>query len=117
MDATWLHINSDAAKAVNGSSNGFVVGLGYKGAKAAKLVSWGLGVKYYHAPGGAVVHSGWSSSDPLHPIANEGVKGLYAKANYAVAKNMVAQVEYWDLKSHETNDKYKTLWTHLVVTF
>jgi hypothetical protein len=117
LDATWLHTNSDAAKAANGSSNGMVFGLGYKGAKASTPGSWGLGVKYYHAPGGAVVQSGWSSTDPLHPIANEGFKGLYAKANYAVAKNMVAQVEYWDLKGRETNDKYKTLWTHFVVTF
>jgi len=117
FDATWLHTNSDAAKEVNGSSNGMVFGLGYKGAVASKPGSWGLGVKYYHAPGGAVVTSGWSSTGSLYPLANEGFKGLYAKANYAVAKNMIAQVEYWDLKGRETDNKYKTLWTHFVVTF
>ena len=117
MDATWLHTNSDAAKDANGSSNGFVVGLGYKGAKAAKPGSWGLGVKYYHAPGGAVITTGWSTAASVNPLANEGFKGLYAKANYAVAKNMIAQVEYWDFKGRETNVKDKSLWTHLVVTF
>ena len=117
FDATWLHTNSDAAKDAHGSSNGMVFGLGYKGAVASKPGSWGLGVKYYHAPGGAVIGSGWSSTSSLYPLADQGFKGLYAKANYAVAKNMIAQVEYWDLKGRETNDKYKTLWTHFVVTF
>ena len=34
-----------------------------------------------------------------------------------VAKNMVATVEYFDLKGKETNGKAKTLWTQLAVTF
>ena len=47
----------------------------------------------------------------------EGYKGIYAKANVTVAKNMIAGIQYWDLKGRETNVKNKTLWTDLVVTF
>jgi hypothetical protein len=43
--------------------------------------------------------------------------------NLTVAKNMVAQVEYYDLKSkgdfngYKDGDHNKTLWSQLVVTF
>ena len=47
----------------------------------------------------------------------EGYKGIYAKANVTVAKNMIAGIQYWDLKGRETNVKNKTLWTDFVVTF
>jgi len=115
--ATYLHSNSDAAKKLDASENGFVLTLGYKGAVASKPGSWGLGAAYYHAPGGIVNKAGWSTDASVAPIADEGFKGWYAKANYAVAKNMVAQVEYWDLKGRINDTKNKSLWSQFVVTF
>ena len=55
----------------------------------------------------------------------EGFKGWMVGGNLTVAKNMVAQVEYYDLKSRDDNktlgikdgDHNKTLWSQLVVTF
>ena len=117
LGATYLHTNSDAAKALNASDNGFVVGLAYKGAKAAKPGSWGLGVKYYHAPGGVNVAGAWDSNTALHDLADQGFKGWHIMGNYAVAKNMVAQVSYYDLKGRLDDKKDKVLWTHFAVTF
>ena len=88
-------------------------------------------------PAGLVVN-GWDTSKPLGSYTSydtvdpknaaesytfaqsllwEGYKGFYAKANVTVAKNMIAGIQYWDLKGRETNVKNKTLWTDLVVTF
>ena len=96
-----------------------MVGLDYKGAKAAKPGSWGLGVKYYHAPAGVSVGNGWDSSVAVAPFYDTGFKGWYAVAKYTVAKNMVAGVEYWDFKGRGSADdvKAKTLWTEFVVSF
>ena len=114
--ATYLHTNSDGDVA-GASDNGFVLNLGYKGAVASKPGSWGLGVKYYQAPAGASVKSGWSTDTSMNPLIKEGFKGWYAQANYTVAKNMVAQVEYWDFKGRETGVKNKSLWSQFVVSF
>ena len=39
-------------------------------------------------------------------------------ANCAIFKNMVAALEYYDLKGKEDNeDKARTIWTELMVTF
>ena len=104
-----------------------MIAANYKGAKAAKVGSWGLGVKYYNAPAG-LPGVGWSTSTALGKakigdvtfnkfLLWEGYKGWYATANVTVAKNMIAGIQYWDLKGRESDVKNKTLWTDLVVTF
>ena len=41
-----------------------------------------------------------------------------AGVHYTVAKNMVAGIEYWDMKNREhSKDKAKALWTELKVSF
>ena len=141
LGATYLHSNGGALRTVNemkeGSKSGGFVFATYKGAKADKVGSWGLGVRYYHMPAG-LVSNGWDASSPLGSYTSydtvdpknatesytfaqsllwEGYKGIYAKANVTVAKNMIAGIQYWDLKGRESNVKNKTLWTDLVVTF
>ena len=114
--ATYLHAKLDGA--VDGASkNGFILEANYGGAKAAKPGSWGIGVKYYKTPAGAMVAPGWETSDAMKSLYREGAKGWYAVAKYTVAKNMVADVEYWDLKGREDNKKNKVLWSALYVTF
>ena len=142
LGATYLHSNGGVLRTDNpafgkSAKNGFFVAADYKGAKADKVGSWGLGVKYYHMPAGLVVN-GWDTSKPLGSYTSydtvdpknatesytfsqsllwEGYKVIYAKANVTVAKNMIAGIQYWDLKGRESNVKNKTLWTDLVVTF
>ena len=52
-------------------------------------------------------------------IPNEGgFKGYKVAGYYAVAKGMVAGVEYYDLKGKEDpKSKARTLWTELQVRF
>ena len=135
LGATYLHSNGGALRTVEdfkeGSKSGGFVFATYKGAKADKVGSWGIGVRYYHMPAGLIVNS-WDTSKPLgeqvyeagpekytvgSALLWEGYKGIYAKANVTVAKNMIAGIQYWDLKGRESNVKNKTLWSELVVTF
>ena len=126
LAATYLHTSNSPTKYGDQPDNGFVIGLDIKGAKAAKPGTWGLGVKYYHAPAGVSVGNGWDSSRSLangdkgnYGFYASGFKGWYAVAKYTVAKNMVAGVEYWDLEGRGYMDglKAKTLWSELVVSF
>ena len=137
LGATYLHSNGGYLRTVNdfkeGSKSGMFVAAQYKGAKADKVGSWGIGVKYYHMPAGLVANN-WDTSTALgkdsitnaaktekyvigKPLLWEGYKGLYAKANVTVAKNMIAGIQYWDLKGRQTGVKNKTLWADFVVTF
>ena len=134
LGATYLHTDGgplDQADAMDVSKNGFFVAANYKGANAKKPGSWGLGVKYYHMPAG-LPGNNWATGTALNEINLkddqfdatlkktglwEGYKGWYAMANVAVAKGMVASIQYWDLKGRESDLKSKTLWTDLVVTF
>ena len=47
----------------------------------------------------------------------EGFKGINVGGNVTVAKNMVAQVNYYDLKGKETDAHARTIWSQLVVSF
>ncbi len=57
FQGTYLHAKLDDAVA-GASKNGFVLEASYGGAKAAKPGSWGIGVKYYKTPAGAIVAPG-----------------------------------------------------------
>ena len=120
---TYLHTDLDGA-AIGASDNGFIAEINYGGAKANKVGSWGIGAKYYHTPAGALVAPGWETSNALGTsVADgnflylEGAKGWYAVAKYTVAKNMIADVEYWDMKGRVTDKKNTVLWTGLYVSF
>ena len=47
----------------------------------------------------------------------EGFKGINVGGNVTVAKNMVAQINYYDLKGKETDEHARTIWSQLVVSF
>ena len=121
LTATYLHAKLDrqiTAPDKEGSKNGFIIGANYGGAKANKVGSWGLGAKYYQMPAGGSMAAGWQIGDAYTlDMYKHGMKGWYAYAKYTVAKNMIADVEYWDLKDRETDKKGKVLWTALYVTF
>ena len=102
-------INEDYYK-----DNGFYVDLKYKGAQAAKPGSWGLQAKYYHWGDGVCMAHGWDNL--FEPIKN-GFKGYKIGANYALAKNMVAEVNWWDTKDMKTDAKTRVIWTALLVNF
>jgi hypothetical protein len=116
LGATYLHTKYDVEDGAtkDAKHNGFLVNLAYKGAQAAKPGSWGLTARYYQTPAGFFVAPGWEDGhSATAAMAKQGAKGFWVRANYAVAKNIVADIEYWDLKGRVTDIKSKTLWTAL----
>ncbi len=94
--------------------DGYVVSLAYKGAKASQAGSWGLNATYYNQGAGTVVAH---TMDGIY--FDEGFKGYSVGANYALAKNIVAGVTYYDLESKEAEGTpdAQTLWSQVVFTF
>ena len=107
------YIKSDYDKA-GVDDDGYVVGLAYKGAKAAKAGSWGLNANYYDQGMGTVMAHGM---DGIY--FDEGFKGYSVGANYALAKNIVAGVTYYDLETKEASKDTdaQTLWSQVVFSF
>ena len=59
-------------------------------------------------------HHGWR----LRCLRCQRLQRLSSRRNLTLAKNMVAQVEYYDLKSKGDSDNHaRTLWSQMVVTF
>jgi len=107
-------VTVDSVKYNDVDKDGYVVGLAYKGAKAAKAGSWGLNASYYDQGAGTVVAH---TMDGIY--FDEGFKGYSVGANYALAKNIVAGVTYYDLESKEAKGTpdAQTLWSQVVFSF
>ena len=117
FNAMYLHSDRDKYNNVESKKDGYVFGLGYKGAEASEPGSWGLTARYYHQGRGTYL---------LHTIDGEtnfdsGFKGWSFGGEVTLAKNMVASVTYYDTKALkgelEENAKTKVLWTEFNVFF
>jgi hypothetical protein len=116
LSALYLSSDNDTAQPWSNAKvddDGYVATLSYKGAKASVPGSWGLVAKYYDM--GATTYLDHTMNGKADDMA--GFKGLGLFANYALAKNIVAQVEYYDLESKEDAQEVETLWTQVVFTF
>ena len=114
-----MYLNGDKDK-YNGDDDGFVVTASYKGAKAAKAGSWGLVAKYYDQGASTYIDhtmNGLADNDLFTSNKAEGFKGYSVAANYTFAKNIVGQVEWYDLEQKEGNKDAQTLWSQVVFTF
>ena len=115
LGAMYLNGDKDGYK---GDDDGFVVTASYKGAKAAKAGSWGLVAKYYDQGASTYIdHTMNGLADNKLFTDDEGFKGYSVAANYTFAKNIVGQVEYYDLEQKEGNKDAQTLWSQVVFTF
>ena len=75
--------------------DGFVVGLSYKGAKAEDAGSWGAWAKYYDQGAQTYV----AHTTDANTFGMTGFKGFGVGANYTLAKNIVANVAYYNTES------------------
>ena len=120
LGAMYLNGDEDGYK---GADDGYVVTASYKGAKAAKVGSWGLVAKYYDQGAATYVdHTMNGLADDFVGTSKlakecEGFKGYSVAANYTFAKNIVGQVEYYDLEAKEGNKDAQTIWSQLLFTF
>ena len=122
LDATYL--SSDADKNQYDEKlddDGYVVGLAYKGAKAAKAGTYGIYAKYFDQGAGTYIHHGMNT-DLANDFGAYGFKGYMVGVNYAFAKNIVGAVEYsdFDAKDNFKGSKPKsnnTIWSEVIFTF
>ena len=110
LDGVYLHGDADGAE----NKNGFVITAAYKGASFKKAGTWGLEAKYYDQGDATFVAHTMNGTIP-----NEGgFRGYKVAGYYALAKGMVAGVEWYDLKGKEDpKTKARTLWTELQIRF
>ena len=92
--------------------DGYVLTLNVGEAKASEVGSVGFVGKYYDQGAGTYVKHTMDGDYPKN-----GFKGYSLAGYYTVAKNIVAGVEWFDLKDKESDDKHKTLWSQLIFTF
>ena len=118
----YLHTSEKVQEA--DSKNGYVVDLGFKGAKANKPGSWGIAARYMDV-GGMIPMAYTDDNSPmtvgadyvLKTLKREGWKGYEVKATYAFAKNIVGTVAYYDWEGKVSKNKNRTLGGHLMFTF
>ena len=96
------------------SKDGFVATLAYKGADAATPGTWGVSATYYDQPVNAFLSP---TTDAETFKAEGGYKGWGVVANYALAKNIVAELSYYDIDAKATNDDAKLIYADLYFTF
>ena len=120
LEATYLNSDVDQ-KDLNTSykdvdTDGYVVGLSYKGANKAKVGSWGAWAKYYDQGVGTFVAHTMKTGDWGY-FMKEGFKGYNVGVNYALAKNIVYNLDYFDLEGKESSDDTRVIWSRLQINF
>ena len=103
--------------------DGFVIGLAYKGAKAEDAGSWGAWAKYYDQGAQTYV----AHTTDANTFGMTGFKGFGVGANYTLAKNIVANIAYYNTESKlakalgvaDNLDRSKDhrFWTDVTFTF
>ena len=114
-------INQDIDRYLD--DDGFVIGLSYKGAKAEDAGSWGAWAKYYDQGAQTYV----AHTTDANTFGMTGFKGFGVGANYTLAKNIVANVAYYNTESklakaigaadHLDRTKDHRFWTDVTFTF
>ena len=97
-------------------TNGYVVGLNYKGADKNKPGSWGLFANYYDQGAGTFVAHTMYPGDWGYYM-DEGFKGYMVGGGVTLAKNMVYQLHYYDLEGKESGLDDQVLWSRLQIMF
>ncbi len=119
INAMYLKGDNDYIDSLKDTDDdGYVFGLNYAGAETSKPGSWGLYAKYYDQAAPTVLAHTMNGDYTM--FDTYGFKGYMVGGNLTVAKNMVATVEFYDLKGKGgdyKNEHARTLWSELNVTF
>ena len=122
LNALYLH-GTIKNTANDQNKNGFTIQLAYKGADKSKPGTWGAHIKYYDQ-GNATYFAGnhgFDAIDGPNWATPGGFKGWKIGVDYAVAKNMVANLWYYDLKGknlgNQQGNKERTILAQMVFTF
>ena len=120
LSATYLNSDLDKEDIVSTykdvDTDGYVIGLDYKGAKAKEVGSWGVWGKYYDQGVGTFLAHTMKNGD-WSAALSEGFKGYAVGATYTVAKNMVYMVDYYDLEGKESDKTDRVIWNRFQINF
>ena len=120
LSATYLNSDLDKEDIVSTykdvDTDGYVIGLDYKGAKAKQVGSWGVWGKYYDQGVGTFVAHTMKNGD-WGKTLSEGFKGYAVGATYTVAKNMLYMVDYYDLEGKESDKTNRVIWNRFQINF
>ena len=121
-DFKEVHSNTKGDTECFDDDYGFVASLNYKGAKASEIGTYGVYANYYDQSRGTVIAHTMNGA-----YGGSGFKGYMIGANYTLAKNIVASLEWYDLESKGAYSTYnqktspkqsmETLWAQVVFTF
>ena len=96
------------------SKDGWVATLSYKGADAATPGTWGLSATYFDQPTNAFI---CPTTDAEIFKADGGYKGYGLVANYTLAKNIVAELSYYDTEAKKGDKDDQLFYADLYFTF
>ena len=112
LSGAYMHTNADD------NDNGWYAMLNLWGASYSKPGSFGLEAVYYDQPAGSALAHTMNGNYKDRGLWADGFKGYSVAASYTVAKNMMAAVKYYDLKSRDDSDtKNKTIWSEFQLRF
>ena len=96
------------------SKDGYVATLAYKGADAATPGTWGLHATYFDQPINAILSP---TTDADSFMDEGGYKGWQVGADYALAKNITLEVNYFDTEAKAGKDDDKSIYADLYFAF
>ena len=112
LTGAYLHTNTGYEE------NGWYAILDLWGASYAKPGSFGVQAVYYDQPALSAEAHTMNGEYKAQGLWEDGFKGYSVAASYTVAKNMMATVKYYDLKSRDDSEKKdKTLWSEFQLRF
>ena len=112
-----MYLKGDIDNTTLKDDDGYVVGLTFKGASAAKAGSWGLYANYYDQSKATYIHHGMTTDAANDMYKYGGFKGWNFGAKYAVAKNIVTTLEYVDFEAKEDDKDTQVIWADVTFTF
>ncbi len=114
FEGVWLKASEDDR---DGHDQGIIGMLKYKGAKANRPGSWGAFARYYNMAGSTIIVNGEDNSFENRFLRN-GFSGYAVGAEYTVAKNIMAFIDWTELEGKKNGDEDGgSLWTHLTFFF
>ncbi len=118
LAATYLNSDVDVYDSPYSGvdTDGYVIGVNYKGADKNRPGSYGLFANYYNQGAGTFVAHTMYTGDWGYYM-NEGFKGYMVGGGITLAKNMVYQLHYYDLEGKESGLDDKVIWSRLQVMF
>jgi len=115
LGAMWLGSDADNTNTTtdNSGKTGYVLSARYRKFKSWKPGSWSLYANYYNQP--------WTTyrNHTMNGLANSmtGFKGYGVGIEYAIAQEVVANLEYYKLEDKTVGDTGRTLWGSITYSF